>query len=651
MTKMIITNSNFYPRIKRCNPCSKTLQYAYQTAAKFDIFFKANKDKDYLDYSFVRESDVPFFNNLTDTYPNISKKSILDKLEKISSMDRLEWHNKMNLVEHVITKEIKGETRDFDKLIDNIKYFSKNKALNSVLIADSSKYALEESSANTKEFNEILTYVVNNSKLKDAASIIKISKLILSEPEKKDMLLSFAQRGFGAAQIKFIATTPDLITKKLMLKDKISDLNTDEKFEYFKLLNSANTEIFTPETKTIFPNFPSSKKEAEKLKESLKTEFLQNTPFVLKNVENLEKEQLPTKLNNSDKAVLNICVSILKNNKPSKNEKIKTFYEQKAFQSIYELKKYNLNFEQQNKIYKILNASGKILDTQEPFSSSDIALNLRYRNTFEIFDILHSQILKSGVNEKLNLIKHDINKLKSNTNIIPYDNFDNEQYSIKEFPDGTINKIIEYDLDTKNNPKLMLHSAGIEVAGLLPIANSNKTEELLNFNSNKIFSASFLNSNDYKPFRTYGFIFDYDFENILGGSKFDLGSGRDKTIENFGVECLKNNSSTLSYFPNLIKTKYALSDKSYQKLCEQALNNDKQTIEFMKNCENLIDSQERIDERKYNEFFICNPTINGIFSYGNIEDLPFEFRKFAQENDLKILHIKTRKNCNKDIQF
>lgn len=645
-------NFNFHSAIKVYGNSTNTPSYRYRTQPQFDVFFKAKKDKEYLDYPFISKSDAAFFNTTVNAYPFITKKSILDKLEKISTMERLEDHNKLNLVEHVITKETRGQSRDFNKLINNIKYFSENKDLNSVLIADSSKYIFEEPQVNIDSFNEVLTYIVNNAKFKDAASLMKISKLIQSEPKKKNMLLYLAKDGFSSPQIKCIALLSDSMTEKLMSTNEIKNLDTNTKFEYFKLLNNTNTKVFDSKIKKIFPTFPSSKEEAEQLKQDLKAQFLQESPFVLDNINRLKKEELPTQFNDSDKLVLNICASILKNNKPLKNINTKTFYEQKAFQSIYKLEKYNLSFEQQNKIYKIINASGKILDKNKTISSTDIAFDLRYRNTFEIFNILHTQMLKSSVTQKLKSIRGDINKLKNNTNIIPQDNFDNEKYVIKNFSDGTTNKIIEYDSTKRNNPKVMLHSAGIEVSGLIPTKkNTNKIEQLFNFNSNKIFSTSFLNSNDFKPFRTYGFVLESDYENILGGSKFDLASGFDKNIENFGVQCLKNNLEILDYFPNLIKRKYNLSDESYKKLCEQALNNNPKAIELIKNCEGLIGSTERIDGRKYNEFFLCNPVISGIFVYGNIKNLPFEFRKFAQENDLKIIHIKTREKCKKNINF
>ncbi len=644
---------NLYPAIKIHSNTTKPLSYKYTTQPQFDIFFKAkNNEKEYLDYPFIKKTDAVFFNNIVNTYQNITRKSILNKLEKISSMDRLEGHNKLNLVEHVITKETRGETRNFDKLISNIKYFSENKNLNSVLIADSSKYILEEPHVDMKAFNEVLTYIVNNAKFKDAASIMKISKLIQSMPEKKNMLLYLAKDSFSSPQIKCIASLSDTMTEKLMSANDIKNLDTNTKFEYFKIINNSNIKVFDEKIKKLFPTFPSSKEEAEQLKLNLKTQFSQESPLVIDNLNSLKKDQIPLQFNKADTLVLNICASILKNNKPSKNINTKTFYEQKAFQSIYELEKYKLTYEQQNKICKIINASGKILDKNEEFSSSDIALNLRYRNTFDIFNILHTQMLHTGVIKKLRLIRKDVEKLKNNTNIIPQDSFDDEKFTTRKFSDGTTNKIVEYNIKNKNNPKVMLHSAGIEVAGLIPVEkNADKITMLFNANSNKIFSTSFLNSNDFKPFRTYGFVLNSDYEDILGGSKFDLASGFDKNIENFGTQCLENNSEILSYFPDLIKKRYNLSDDSYKKLCDSAINNNKKSTALLKYCEDLIGSTERIDGRKYNEFFLCNPVINGIFVYGNIESLPFEFRKFAQENDLKIIHIKTREKCKKNIAF
>ena len=646
-------NFNSYSNIKIYNNSNKLSTYKKNDVFTSDVFFKSRlKDKDYSDYDFVKKSDIAFFNNTVASYPQVTKKSILSKLEKISSMNRLEGHNKLNLVEHVITKETRGESRNFDKLINNIEFFSKNNDLNSVLIADSSKYTLEEPQVDIKSFNEVLTYVVDNANFKDAASLMKISKLILSVPEKKNLLMYLVKDGFNSPQIKCVASLSDQMIEKLMSANVINDLDTNTKFEYFKLINSSNVKVFDSKIKKIFPTFPASSDEAELLKKDLRERFSEESPLVVDSLRGLKKVNNFSQFNKSDNLVLNICESILKNNKPSKNDSIKTFYEQKAFQSIYELDKYNLTYEEQNKICKIINASGKILDKSNDSSVYDLALSLRYRNAFELFNVLHSQILHSNVLKKLKLIRKNVDYLKQNTNILPQDNFDSQKFIIKKFKDGTTNKIVEYNIRNKNNPKVMLHSAGIEVAGLIPVdKKATKIDRLFNSNSNKIFSASFLSSNDFKPFRTYGFVLTNDYEDLLGGAMFDLASGFDKNIENFGAGCLQNYSEILSYFPNIVKNKYKLSDDDYKQMCDLAFENNEKALSKFKKAEWYIEASERIDGRKYNEFFLCNPLITGVFVYGSLDALPYEFRKFAQDNDLKILHIKDREKCKKNISF
>lgn len=627
------------------------INYSYKPICAYDVFFKGHtKSKDFEFFDFVKRSDTLFFTRAINSGCGITEKEIIDNLNKISKMDSLEGHNKLNLIEHVITKKMRGENRDFDKLIDNIKYFSNNDSLNSVIIADSSKYLLEVPNINRDEFNEVLSFVVKTASFNDAASVMKIAKLINSSTDKKQLLLSLLKDGYNASQIKCIASIDEDLLNKLRQAKNINDLDTNTKFEYFKLLSNTNQKAVDSKLKNILSIFPANNNELVQLKSDLISSFSAESPLVLGYINLFDNFKKHPNLNEADSHVVNFCNAIFTNNKPLQGVSSSIFYEQKAFQSIFDLKKYNLSYEQQNKIYKIVKCFGELIDDNSPFNPFALALNLRYKNTFELLKSLPQ--LDFVDTTKLKQVSLAIDFLKNNTNCIVSSDFQNEKFYYKTFIDGTRNKIIEYNYKNKDNPNVFLHAAGIELAGLLPNVQSvDSAEKLYNANSNKIFSTTFLSGNDFKPFRSYGYILNSDYDDILGGVGYDLASGFDKTIENFAAFYLKEKSNIFTYFPMMVKKKLKLTDLEYIELVEKIKNGDKKSSEIIKAIQSHIGATERIDGRRYNEFLLLNPIITGVYVYGNIESLPYDFRKFAQDNDLSILHIKTRDKCKKDINI
>lgn len=589
----------------------------------YDVFFKS---KNYEEYDFVSKHHAEYFEKLTKNNPPITNDEILTHLEKISKIKRLEGHNKLNLVEHVITKKANGETRNFDELIKNITFFAKNPYLNSVLIADSAKYILETPDVDMSEFNDILTTVVKNQEDIEPQHLLKTSKILLNKPKERNELIELLKKGLGPNQIKYIALLPDELYSQLKKAKKIEDI--DAKYDYFISLKFANQDIYNLQMKNFSIIFPGTKEEADQTITELQKSI--NTEYPLSFVENKNTLNYEN-FSKNDSEVLNICKSIIENNKyiekltPTKN------YQLRAFQSIKEFK--HLELEQQLKICKILSAYGHYQESPPPYEA--IALILRYKNSFDIF----KSILPDC--ENLNKIENYVNFLKVNTNPIIQDNFDDENYSIKIFEDGTVNKIVEYK--DRPNPKVILHSAGIDLARILPNKNNLDKESLLiNSMSNKIISASALTEDDYKPFRTYGYIIDSNFDDILGGYPYDIATGYDKDIEHYGANLLKNFSPYISYFPNLIKSKYHLNNIDYLELLNNLDKNDINCINKIKLAENELGATERLDGRKYNEYLLINPIITGLYVYGNLDLMPYELRKFAQDNDLKILHIKSR---------
>ena len=605
------------------------------------ISFSANKEKkDYSDYDFVSASHVKFFKSQKSKNPDID---IIGMLEKISKMDRLEGHNKLNLTEHVIVKIMQGEKRDFDKLIEHIKYFSKNKNLNSVLIADSSKYILENPEVDRDGYNKVISFVVQNSDFKEPSIINKITKIIFQEKDKQNELFDLIKRGMGPSQIKFICSLSNDLANNLKNGTKFEDYDVTLLQEYFIKLHYSNKEIFKNNMKEVYPLFPKDEKEARETKKQLEVLLDKKSPLIYD--ESIIKNYLktPKTERNNDKFIIDICKSIINSNIDTTEEKAGFYYKQKAIQSIYKLENLDLSYENHNKICKIITAYGELLGGKNNFA--EISLLLRYRNSFELF----KEVLKGNNDDcnskKLDIIQKYIKFLKFNTNIIINDDFENENYEIMKFADGTVNKIVEYNEENKHNPLTIIHAAGIELAGIIPIAkNADKNAMLINANSNRIFSVSVLSEDDFKPFRTFGFVFLVDYEDILGGENYDMASGYDKDIKTYGAKLLESNPKILQFLPNLIKNLNNMSNEEYMDFIQLAIFGNINGQKDINNIESNIGATERIDGRKYNEFLVLTPFISGIYVYGDINSLPYSFRKFAQDNDLKILHIKNRKN-------
>ena len=158
----------------------------------------------------------------------------------------------------------------------------------------------------------------------------------------------------------------------------------------------------------------------------------------------------------------------------------------------------------------------------------------------------------------------------------------------------------------------------------------------------------------YRLFRTQGVLLDVDTKYIYGGGETDAGSGYAKSIDNFingyAFEDGFRHSDRV-FISNLIKRTLNLNDEEYIKFLKENENKSFSEIEPKETREKLvkgfakINSAIRRGERSYNEMYVSNPKVQGVFAYSEIDALgeTKEFlakerinflKKYALENDV-----------------
>jgi hypothetical protein len=156
----------------------------------------------------------------------------------------------------------------------------------------------------------------------------------------------------------------------------------------------------------------------------------------------------------------------------------------------------------------------------------------------------------------------------------------------------------------------------------------------------------------YRFFRTQGVLLDVDTKYIFGGGNTDKGSGKEKDVQKFKDNYIfggKREEDRL-YISNLIKENLNLSDEEYVKFVNENKNKALTEIEPEEIRTKLIqafatiNSNVRKGEREYNEMYVTNPRVMGVFAYSpedkigdinNFMDSQKDFLKqYAKDNNL-----------------
>ncbi len=216
-------------------------------------------------------------------------------------------------------------------------------------------------------------------------------------------------------------------------------------------------------------------------------------------------------------------------------------------------------------------------------------------------------------------------------------------------------------------------SSGIKV----PIAAENKEintgnikfiahgldyeNQLINFDafalpdSDALLSVSYMErpESKYRLFRPQGVLLDVDSKYIYGGGRTDSGSGYKKSISNFKKDYIfgGEREKDREFISDLIKETLNLSDEEYVDFVKKNSNKSMAEIEpieareaLIKNFA-LINSTKREHNREYNEMYVSNPTVQGVYAYdmqndkvGEIgsfmDSQPAFLKEYAKQNDL-----------------
>lgn len=213
-----------------------------------------------------------------------------------------------------------------------------------------------------------------------------------------------------------------------------------------------------------------------------------------------------------------------------------------------------------------------------------------------------------------------------------------EDWEAIGFPKGTISKgikakgvsginnLTECEVDT-GNIKFFVH--GLDYSNQL-----SKFDAFALPDSEALLSVSYTErpESKYRFFRTQGVLLDVDTKYVHGGGNTDAGSGCGKDINNFKENYIfgGQRESDRLYVSNLIKEALNLSDDEYADFVQQNANKSMLEITPPETREKIIQSLATINSntrkgnREYNEMYVSNPNVMGVFAYkmdGNINNV------------------------------
>ena len=254
-------------------------------------------------------------------------------------------------------------------------------------------------------------------------------------------------------------------------------------------------------------------------------------------------------------------------------------------------------------------------------------------------------------------IKQAINKIYSNgrTNlpgiyqdekgmvIIRYNEVENETWEKIGFPKGSFSKGVEHTYKDYQDKKRSYNTGNIKffVHGL------RKENQIRNFDvfvlpdSDALLSVSYAErpESKFRFFKPQGVIIKTDAQNVHGGGNTDGGSGCKKTINDF-IECYAYPDSIRyqdrTFISELIKKDLKLSDHKYQEFVGENINKPISEIEPESYQEKLIkafakiNARPRSNERDYNEMFLSNPEVMGVYAYDSCDEKIYDVMDFVK---------------------
>ncbi len=253
-----------------------------------------------------------------------------------------------------------------------------------------------------------------------------------------------------------------------------------------------------------------------------------------------------------------------------------------------------------------------------------------------------------------------IYKNKDGLIIIKYNEVENSTWEKIGFPKGSVSSGIETKglvtingetelLDEVNTGNIKFFVHGLDTADQLI-----KFDAFALPDSQVLLSVSYTErpESKYRFFRTQGVLLDVDTKYIHGGGNTDSGSGFGKYIDDFKSRYIfgGEREKDRNYVSDLIKEALNLTDEEYVEFVRQNADKPftqikpKETAEKIVKVFAAINSNTRIGNRNYNEMYISNPRVMGVFAYSQedkvgdimqfIDKQPKFLKQYALEKDL-----------------
>ena len=180
-----------------------------------------------------------------------------------------------------------------------------------------------------------------------------------------------------------------------------------------------------------------------------------------------------------------------------------------------------------------------------------------------------------------------------------------------------------------------------------------RPEQVANFDafslpeSDAMLSVSYMErpESKYRLFRTQGVLLDVDSKYVYGGGETDAGSGCGKNVDIFIEDYAYKNGHRHKdrvFVSNLIKRALNLNDEEYINFLEENKNKSFSEIEPKETREKLIkeftkiNSAVRQGERSYNEMYVSNPEVHGVFAYSEASSIG-DTKKFMEKERIAFL--------------
>ena len=215
--------------------------------------------------------------------------------------------------------------------------------------------------------------------------------------------------------------------------------------------------------------------------------------------------------------------------------------------------------------------------------------------------------------------------------ILKFNDIEDETWEKIGFPKGSFSKGITATGFSKKNG---LTSSKEYNTGNIKffVHGLEREDQLANFDafalpdSDALLSVSYTErpESKYRFFRNIGLVLNADAKYVHGGGKSDSGSGYTKNIDTFKRGYAYEGSKRYDdrkFISDLIKQELNMSDKEYLNFVKNNANKAFSEIEPKEVQTKLIqafatiNSKTRYGERNYNEMYLSNPEIMGVFAY------------------------------------